>query len=280
MTDIPTPPDFERHIVDDFDSAELDRRLNRRMLYNAQLGVKGDVAELEKTGDARFLSLKKQAGALLGDAVARGIFAPLAAYRFLPAQSGGNSITVYNPADRTFAPVIFDFPRQPEGEKLCLADFVGPSAGGKMDYIAMFVCTCGGGFAREAARLREAGRLADSHILNALAAVYAEAIAEAVHARIRREWFGCDEESSRSASTGCGGKCAHGGFCGPAPKGRGERYSFGYPACPALEQQEKLFSLLSPGDIGVTLTESFMMEPEASVSALALHNPRAKLFAI
>jgi 5-methyltetrahydrofolate--homocysteine methyltransferase len=148
----------------------------------------------------------------------------------------------------------FDFPRQAAGERLCLADFVASKAGGRMDYLALFVVTTGADIREEAARLRESGDYFKSHALSALALDGSEAAAEVLHQRLRSLW-------------------------GIGP--RGERFSFGYPACPALEPQARLLDLLeSRRTAGVALTEGFMMDPEASVSALVFHHPEARIFSV
>ncbi|MDD2772237.1 MAG: vitamin B12 dependent-methionine synthase activation domain-containing protein [Elusimicrobiales bacterium] len=265
--EIPIPPDFERHIVADYSFGAVRRHINRRTLYNLHLGITQNIDELEARGDKAFLSLKDRVGNLLSDAVANGVFKAACVYRFCPAQSDGDSIIVYNSGDKMFEPRTFSFPRQPGGERLCLADFVSPASLGRMDYVALFACTCGGGFTKEAARLREKGKLADSHILNVLAVTCAEALAESLHCDLRLEWGFPD-----APETSDGDKLAG--------RYRGKRYSPGYPAFPSLEAQRDIFALLRPEDIGLALTENFMMEPEASVSALALHNPKAKLFAM
>jgi 5-methyltetrahydrofolate--homocysteine methyltransferase len=167
-------------------------------------------------------------------------------FRFFPAQAEGDSILLYAET--------FTFPRQAAGEQLCLADFVAPRQDGRTDYVALFVVTCGEGVLELSARWREAGQYFKSHALQSLAIESAEALAELLHERIRSLW--------------------------KIPSSAGLRVSFGYPACPALEDQAKLFRLLEPErHIGVRLSEGFMMSPEASVSALVFHHPNARYFA-
>ncbi|MBI4668592.1 MAG: hypothetical protein HY747_05305, partial [Elusimicrobia bacterium] len=174
----------------------------------------------------------------------------------------------------------FIFPRQSGGERLCLADFVRPmclppsapplrrSAAPPFhcDYLALFVVTCGEGILQESERLRESGDYFKSHALAALAIECAEASAELLHEKLRGLWGFADPPAMTLLEK----------F---QAKYRGKRYSFGYPACPNLEDQKKLFELLEPEKhIGVKLTENFMMDPEASVSALVFHHPQAKYF--
>jgi len=134
-----------------------------------------------------------------------------------------------------------------------------------MDAIAMFVVTCGRGV-RELSHLwKEAGEYLRSHMLQAIAIEGAEAFAEWLHTKIRADW-GFADPSEMSIKDVLKNKY------------RGIRVSFGYPACPDLGDQRKLFKLLDPSQIGVELTEGDMMDPEASVSALVFHHPEAKYF--
>ena len=135
-----------------------------------------------------------------------------------------------------------------------------------MDYVAMFTTTIGPGVRELADKWRDEGRFLDSHALQALALEGAEAFAELLHQQIRQMWgFGDPADVSHQDLF--------------RTQYHGRRYSFGYPACPRLEDQEQLFRLLDVNsNIGVELTEGFMMDPEASVSALVLHHPDAKYF--
>jgi 5-methyltetrahydrofolate--homocysteine methyltransferase len=137
-----------------------------------------------------------------------------------------------------------------------------------MDYLALFAVTCGQGVRELSERYKQAGQYLQSHVVQALAIEGAEGFAELLHQRLREMW----------------------GFPDPTDltmrerfkaRYRGIRVSFGYPACPRLEDQTKLFKLLQVTEsIAVQLTEGFMMEPEASVSALVFHHPQAKYFSI
>jgi 5-methyltetrahydrofolate--homocysteine methyltransferase len=154
---------------------------------------------------------------------------------------------------------------------LCLADYAlpkSPSQEGlaEIDYIAMFVTSVGPGVLDLSERLKGEGRFLDSHILQALTLESAEGFAELLHQQIRQMWgFGDPPGVSYQDLF--------------RTRYRGRRYSFGYPACPRLEDQEKLFRLLDvTANIGAELTEGFMMDPESSVSALVFHHPDAKYF--
>ena len=155
------------------------------------------------------------------------------------------------------------FPRQDSGEKLCAADFVAPKEQGK-DTFGIFVTTCGDGVNQTAKELREKGEYLKSHLLQVLAIESAEALAEIIHKKIRELWGINDPPLTKQEIF--------------QAKYLGIRLSYGYPACPDLNEQAKIWKLLNPDQIGVNLTEGMMMEPEASVSALVFHHPQGKYF--
>jgi 5-methyltetrahydrofolate--homocysteine methyltransferase len=137
----------------------------------------------------------------------------------------------------------------------------------KRDTIAMFATTAGEGVRELAEEAKQKGEYLRSYALQALALETAEAAAEWLHARLRAMWGFADPDTlARQALF--------------QARYRGKRYSFGYPACPDLESQAILFRLLRPEEIGIELTEGFMMEPEASVSALVFHHPDATYFSV
>ena len=156
----------------------------------------------------------------------------------------------------------FTFPRQPAGERLCLADYIRDDTD---DYVALFAVTCGEGVRDRAETLKNRGDYLKSHALQALAIECAEAFAEMLHARLRTLWGFPD---APDLSIGDKLKAHY----------RGIRVSFGYPACPNLADQSTLWRVLQPDQIGIQLTEGHMMDPEASVSALVFHHPSAKYF--
>jgi 5-methyltetrahydrofolate--homocysteine methyltransferase len=199
--------------------------------------------------------------------LAKQLFRAQAVYKFFPAQASGDAILVYNP-NGTEVIETFYFPRQTHGEWLCLSDFVAPQDLSKLDYISLFTVTCGHGVRELSESYKHAGQYLQSHIVQALAIEGAEAFAELLHQRLREMWGFPDpvEMTMRERFKA---------------RYRGVRVSFGYPACPRLEDQAKLFRLLQVSEtIGVQLTEGFMMEPEASVSALVFHHPQARYFSI
>ena len=159
------------------------------------------------------------------------------------------------------------FPRQAREPGLALPDFVLPKKGAERDHVALFVTTAGAGVRELTEEAKQKGEYVRSHALAALALETAEASAEWLHARLRNLWGFPDPPETTMADR------LRGHY-------RGKRYSFGYPACPELADQATLFRLLEPEDIGVALTDGFMMDPEASVSALVFHHPDAIYFGV
>ncbi len=263
----PHPPDLRLHTLDAYDLDAIFAYLNPTMLYGKHLGLKGNLETLLAQGDKKAGELHQQVQAVIDEVVAKKLLRARAVYQFFPAQADGDRLRLYRANGQEIA-ATFVFPRQQHGEGLCLSDFVAPASSGEQDYIALFAVTCGHGVRELAAQYREAGRYLQSHILQALAIEGAEAFAELLHQRLRAMWGFADppELTMRERFKA---------------RYRGVRVSFGYPACPRLEDQAGLFRVLPiTAAIGVGLTEGYMMEPEASVSALVFHHPQAKYFTI
>ncbi|HAT73110.1 MAG TPA: hypothetical protein DCS63_09870 [Elusimicrobia bacterium] len=255
--DIPVPSDLDRHFTGEAALEELFENIDEN-LFNLRF-LKLKKAQEEKGREAAELLAKIKAEILKGGLIkARGV------YRFFPVNSSGDEIIFYNGSGEKAA--AFGFPRQAGGDRLCLADFAAPAAGGKKDYAALFAVTCGEGVLEYSRREREAGNYVKSYLVEALALTLAEAFADVLHYRIRQEWGIAEADPVKPLLRS---------------KYRGKRYSFGYPVCPDLANQAKLFDLLSPEhDAGIKLTDGFMMDPEASVSAIVFHNPKAVYFNI
>src|SRR5436853_4752875 len=257
---VPTPPDLEPHILRDVPLSHIYPYLNLQMLYGKHLGVRGLVERLLAAGDPKALEVHEIIETLKRDAVGRGLLRAQGVYRWYRARAAADAVILSDPSGRETA--RFDFPRQREGERLCLADYVRDDAD---DYVALFAVTCGSGVRELASDWKERGEYVRSHALQALAIECAEAFAEMLHSRMRTLWGFPDPPE-----LAIGEKLkAH---------YRGIRVSFGYPACPNLADQATLFRLLEPEALGLTLTAGFMMDPEASVSALVFHHPAAKYF--
>jgi 5-methyltetrahydrofolate--homocysteine methyltransferase len=255
-------PDLERHEVA-LRPAEVWPYLNEQTLYGSHLGLPGNVRRLAEAGDPRYLKVK----AMVDDAKRRaegGWIRARAVYRFFLANSEGNDVVVYNPGGQEAA--RFSFPRQPTGDQLCLADYVAP-AGNDPDSVAMFVTTAGTGVRKLSQELKERGEYVLSQTIQALAIETAEAFAEKLHHDIRRTWGIEDSPDLTMVDI-------------QKARYQGIRVSFGYPACPELSDQATLWRLLEPQSIGVELTDGFMMDPEASVSALVFHHPQARYFGV
>jgi len=262
---IPTVPDFEPHVLRDVPLAQVLPFLNRQMLYTKHLGLTGVVEQLLAEGNDKALKLHAVVEELLAQSARDGLIRPQALYRWFPANGDGNELILFDPKQPERETARFAFPRQPAGERLCLADFSRPLEGGERDNVALFVVTCGQGIRDLAEKWKSRGDFLRSHTLQALALELAEATAEFLHWRIRTGWGIVDEPSLTMKDV----------F---AARYRGIRVSFGYPACPELADQRTLFDLLKPEQIGVQLTEGYMMDPEASVSALVFHHPEGKYF--
>jgi 5-methyltetrahydrofolate--homocysteine methyltransferase len=258
--EVPVPPDEELHVLREVPLGHLYPYLNLQMLYGKHLGLRGLVSRLFDAGDARALELRETVEELQAAAAREGLVRAHGIYRWLRSRAEGDSLRIVDGAGAAVA--RFDFPRQPAGERLCLADFVRDDAD---DYVAAFAVTCGEGVRERAQALKERGEYLRSHALQALAIECAEAFAEMLHARLRTLWGFPDPPEVTVADRLKG-------------RYRGIRVSFGYPACPNLADQGTLWKLLRPEQIGLTLTEGFMMDPEASVSALVFHHPAARYF--
>ncbi|MBU6145827.1 MAG: methionine synthase [Paenibacillaceae bacterium] len=257
---IKVPRDCQRHVLRSVPVHELWQYVNMRMLLGHHLGLKGNVEALLEQKDPKAMMLLETVQTLLE----QGFLRAHGVYRFFPAQSEGDRLIIYDPDDHASILHTFTFPRQRVAPYLCLSDYVRPKSG-EMDYVGMFVVTTGAGVRAQAERLKADGAYVQSHAVQALAIEMAEAFAERMHQRMRDDWGIGDDPTMRMADL----------F---AARYVGQRFSFGYPACPALEDQGALFSLLEATDIGVALTEEWMMEPEASVSAIVFSHPEARYF--
>lgn len=259
------PPDYEKHILRNYPLSHLKPYVNMRMLLGKHLGVRGNVNELLKQGDAKALEIKAVVDEVFNEAIEKGLIKPQGMYQYFPAQARGNELLIYDPKDSGKVIQTFQFPRQTKEPYLCLADFVRPVESGEMDSVAMLVVTAGQGVREIAEEWKNQGEYLKSHVIQALALELAEAFAERIHEIIRDGW-GFPDSPDMTMEERFGARY------------QGIRVSFGYPACPNLEDQKGLFALMKPEEIGVQLTEGWMMEPEASVSALVFAHPEARYF--
>jgi 5-methyltetrahydrofolate--homocysteine methyltransferase len=172
---------------------------------------------------------------------------------------------IYDPEDRTKEIVRFDFPRQGKPPYWCLSDFFRRSTSGEYDVVAFMIVTMGRRASEIARKWFAEDRYVDYLRLHGLGVEAAEALAEYLHRQIRME-LGIAGQDARERQRIF------------QQKYQGSRYSFGYPACPRLEDQVKIWPLLDPERIGVTLSEEFQLDPEQSTTALITHHPEAKYF--
>jgi 5-methyltetrahydrofolate--homocysteine methyltransferase len=237
---VPHPGRVAWSPVDDL--RDVWRFINPRMLYGKHLGLRGSLARLLDQRDAKAEKLQVMVSSLMGSV--EEWMRVQAVWRFFEAEPDGNSIHLFDSGSQ---------------EPLHTFEF------GARDSVATFVVSAGTEVRERAAAAKEAGEFLESHAIQALAIETAEAAAEWLHAKIRALWGFADSEDLTMRDR----------F---AARYRGKRFSFGYPACPDLDDQAALWRLLRPEEIGVTLTDGMMMEPEASVSALVFHHPDARYF--
>ncbi|PEB53346.1 methionine synthase [Bacillus pseudomycoides] len=261
---IMVPDSTKRVILRDIPISHLAPFLNRQMLIGHHLGLKGNVKKLLREGDKRAHELNNLIDELLQEG--QSWLRPKAVYQFFPAQSEGQSIIIYDPEDHTRIIERFSFPRQGKAPYRTLGDYLRP-AGDEMDYVAFLSVTVGQGVRDIAEEWKEKGDYLRSHAIQSLALELAEGLAEKTHMLIR-DRFGIPDSPEMTMEERF------------RTKYQGIRVSFGYPACPELADQEKLFRLIQPEEIGISLTEGFMMEPEASVTAMVFAHPEARYFSV
>jgi 5-methyltetrahydrofolate--homocysteine methyltransferase len=240
--------------------------VNERSLYQFQWGFRKQGRSLEDfLGWAR-QELRPVMRRMLGICEAEDILKPQAVYGYWKAAGRGNDLVLFDVDGRTEV-ARFSLPRQPKEDGECIADFVRDIDEVERDVIGLQIVTMGSRASDVARAWFEENRYQDYLYLHGLSVEMAEAMAEYVHKRIRAELgFAGEDEREMEKMLGQGY--------------RGSRYSFGYPACPKLEDQVPLLGLLDAGRIGVTLSEEFQLDPEQSTSAIVILNPKAKYFSV
>ncbi len=268
--EIPTPPFLGSRVVQSVPLEHIYPFINKVALFRGQWQFKKGgmsdreyAAQLEDQVEPLFESLK----AKFQD---EKILRPAAVYGYFPCLSEGEDLILYSPDDLERETQRFTFPRQDKRQRLCISDFflsTNKAAKGQRDVIGMHCVTMGSEASRRAKELFESDRYADYLYMHGLGVESAEALAELWHKRMRQELgiAGDDAGKVRDLFT---------------QHYRGSRYSFGYPACPDMADQEKLFRLLQPERIGCELTENWQIDPEQSTSAIVVHHPGAKYFAL
>ncbi|HWG36421.1 MAG TPA: methionine synthase [Terriglobales bacterium] len=262
--EIPRTASLERVIRDVPQLGEIWSYINPLMLYRHHLGFKDNFEKALVERDPRALALYEQVEALKEDAAQW--MKVRVVWQFFEAEPEGNAIHFFEPGAAK-PRHTFHFERQRRSDGLCLADYVLAPSAGRRDHVALMVVTSGAGVRERAEAAKQQGRYVYSHGLQVLALETAEAAAEWLHRRIREDWGFPDstEMTMKERFTS---------------RYRGKRYAFGYPACPRIEDQAGIWELLKPQEIGVTLTDGMMMEPEASTSALVFHHPDCSYFSV
>jgi len=246
------------------DLREVWSYINPFMLFGRHLGFRGDFEKHLAARDPKAVELFESMEEVKADAAKW--MKVKAVWQFFEAEAAGEALHLFAPGAKELLHT-WNFKRQKIGDRLCLSDYILPANDGKRDHVAVFVVTAGEGVRERAEAAKGSGYYFLSHGLQSLAIETAEACAEWLHRRIREDWGFPDAAEMTMAQR----------F---TSRYRGKRYSFGYPACPDLEDQAGLWKLLRPEDIGVQLTEGFMMDPEASVSALAFQHPDCTYFSV
>jgi 5-methyltetrahydrofolate--homocysteine methyltransferase len=268
---LPTPAFWGVRVKKDYDLREIFGYINETALFKNQWQLKtASQEDYVRLVEQKFRPIL---GKLEEEVLGSGLFEPKVVYGYFPAQSEGNDVIVYEPGEvgQTSGSkelLRFTFPRQREGRKLSVADFFAPKTSGKIDVLGVSLVTIGHKASQETQRLFEGGEYTKYLYLHGLSVETAEALAELHHKKMREELGIGGDDSPHIRDL------FH-------QKYRGSRYSFGYPACPNLEDQTKLFVLLRPEEnVGVRLTSGFLLEPEQSTSALVVHHPAAKYFVV
>ncbi len=265
-TDLPIPAvaSLDRKVRLVPDLREVWSYINPFMLYGRHMGYRGDFEKHLAAREAKAVELFNEMEEVKNEAA--NFMKVRAVWQFFETEPDGDALHLFAPGGKD--PLhTWQFKRQKTGDQLCLSDYVLAAKDGKRDHIAVFVVTAGEGIRERAEKAKHDGYYFKSHGMQALAIESAEACAEWLHRRIREDWGFPDPPELTMAQR----------F---TSRYRGKRYSFGYPACPDLEDQAGIWKLLRPDEIGVQLTEGFMMDPEASVSALAFHHPDCTYFSV
>ena len=261
---IPTPPFFGSRVIKGIQLSDYAGMLDERALFVGQWGLKGNRGEYETMVETEG---RPRLRALINQVQSQGWLNAAVVYGYFPCYSEGNDLVIlhHEGENKGKERIRFSFPRQSRDRRLCISDFFASKESGKTDVVAFHVVTMGSTVSEAAAKLFAENNYREYLELHGLSVQLTEALAEHWHARMREELQVKAEDSSD--------------LQGILDQGyRGSRYSFGYPACPDLEQQVQLCELLEPGRIGVELSEEFQLHPEQSTSAIIVHHPEAKYF--
>jgi 5-methyltetrahydrofolate--homocysteine methyltransferase len=261
---LPKAPFYGSRIVKGIPLQNYLGMLDERALFVGQWGLKGNRGEYERMVEEEG---RPRLRSLLNDVQSNGWLNAAVVYGYFPCYSEGNDLVILHhegPLEGTER-LRLTFPRQTRDRRLCLSDFFRSKESGEIDTVAFHVVTMGESVSHATAKLFEANNYREYLELHGLSVQLTEALAEHWHARVRDEMGFAQEDSPQLP------EILDQGY-------RGSRYSFGYPACPDLEQQKQLCELLEPERIGVLLSEEFQLHPEQSTSAIIVHHPEAKYF--
>lgn len=263
---VPQPPFWGARLIEHVPLKTLVSYLNERMLYQLQWGYRKDGKSFEEFKEWAKKELRPVLDRMLRISVEENILRPQAIYGYWKAAAEGNDVILFN-EDGVREVARFTMPRQAREDGECIADFLRDVNDGERDVLGLQVVTMGQHVSEVARDWFAADRYQDYLYLHGLSVEVTEAMAEYVHARIRSE-LGFAAEDSRDKE-----KLLQQGY-------HGSRYSFGYPACPNLADQEHLLKLLDAGRIGIEMSDEDQLHPEQSTSAIVLHHPRARYFSV
>ena len=258
------PPFLGSRVVKGISIDEIAEYVNETALFRNQWQYRPEKGE----SDAEFKDrIRPELRALLSETKAEGILVPQVVYGYFPANGDGDDLVIWTDDTRTVEWGRFHYPRQREEPFLCIADFFRPIESGEADYVSFHIVTMGSPVSERAGELFAANKYADYLKLHGLGVEMAEALAELWHRRIREEWGFAGED-------------------GPTLTGlfkqqyRGGRYSWGYSACPDLEDNLTVANLLEAERIGLEVSEEtgYQYQPEQTTSAIICHHPKAKYF--
>lgn len=262
---VPEAPFWGERLVEDIPLDVIFPYVNKVALYRGQWGFKKGAkskedyeTQLKEEVDPIFERLQRQCRE-------EKLLSPKVVYGYYPCQSEGNDLIVFDAEDHDKEIERFSFPRQDGKKHYCLADFFRSVDEGEKDVLGLFCVTMGGDCSVRAKELFDGNEYAEYLYLHGISVECAEGLAELWHKRMREEMGidGDDATDVRKLFT---------------QNYRGSRYSFGYPACPEMSDQEQLFRLLKPDRIGCELTENWQIDPEQSTSAIVVHHPEAKYY--
>jgi len=287
--EIPKPPFWGSKVIDDILLDDIYRYINEAALIRGQWRIIRGKRSEEEYRKILEEQIYPELDAIKTKAIEDKLLQPKVVYGYFPCQSDGNDLIVYNPeevakkglrVDKTQRPgskesvsisqielLRFTFPRQKSNRFLCISDYFAPIGTGKIDVVAFQMVTMGKAASEYSKQFLNSNEYRDYLFFHGLSVESAEALAELCHKKIREELGIAGKDATdikRLFSQGY----------------QGARFSFGYPACPNLEDHVKLFKLLKPERIGVTMTEAFMLDPEQSTDAIIVHHPDARFFTI